>query len=183
MSLRSLLTMSLLAGIVGLSCGGPAVCREVRFSAQAEQDFIELSATMPSQWAPPCAFDSGLEITDVFVDMLPGVRPQTRMTFVVTRSGSTAFTFSQTTAEVPFSAIPQGTHRLRVQSGSALAEGFAGPSGTGSNIAYLRWRDDPFTFELSAVLSTWQTENSIVRLVRGMMDGVTQKLAAETPVN
>lgn len=159
------------------------MCREVRFSAQAEQDFIELSGATPLQWAVPCAFDSALEITGVFVDMLPGAQPQPRMSFVVTRSGTPAFIFSQTTAEMPFSAIPQGTHRLRVQAGSILADGFAGPSGTGSDIAYLRWREEPFTFELSAELNARQTEGNIVSLARGLMESIKGKLSAAAPIN
>ena len=92
------------------------------------------------------------------------------MNFLVTRAQEPAFTFSQTTAEVPFTQIPQGTHRVRIQTGSAVAEGFAGPSGNGPDIAYLRWREEPFTFELSATLGARQTESDVVQLVRGLMD-------------
>jgi hypothetical protein len=183
LSLRSALTVFVLVGVVVVACGGSAVCRDLGFSATAQRDFAELSRTTPSHWTPPCAFDSALEITGVFVDMLPGAQAQPRMSFVVTRSGTPAFIFSQTTAEIPFSAIPQGTHRLRVQAGSILAEGFAGPSGTGSDTAYLRWRDESFTFELSAVLSAWQRESNIVSLARGLMKRLEEELSAEAPFN
>lgn len=168
---RAHLAAFLVVGLVGLSCGAPATCQEIRFSPQARRDFVKLDEEGPSAWVPPCAFDPALEVTSVFVDMLPSARPQPRMNFVVTRSGEPAFTFSQTTAEAPFTQIPQGTHRLRTQTGSTVAEGFAGPSGNGPDIAYVRWRVEPLTFEVLATVSPRQTEGDIVQLVRGLMEG------------
>jgi hypothetical protein len=89
---------------------------------------------------------------------------------MVTRDRQRAFLFSQTTARLPFTQIPQGTHRLSVLGAGIVADGFAGPAGTGDEIAYLRWRRDDVTFELSATLRPWLTEQDIRRLAETMIN-------------
>ena len=169
-SRRAHLAALLFLGLAGLACGGPAVCSDVPFSAAAERDYAALRDTSAEPWVPPCAFQRDSSVARVFLDTVPGAEPHARMNFVVTRAGAPAFTLSETVAEVPFTQIPQGTHLVRIQTGSAIAEGFAGPSGNGPDIAYLRWRKDLFTFELSATLGARQTESAVLQLVRGLMD-------------
>jgi hypothetical protein len=118
----------------------------------------------------PCAFDVALSVTSVFVDTLPGSPPQPRINFVVTRGGEAAFVLSETRALVPFSAIPQGSRRIRVAAGRGVADGFAGPSGSGTDIAYLRWRLDDVTYELDATLRSWLTEADVRALAAGLME-------------
>jgi hypothetical protein len=65
---------------------------------------------------------------------------------------------SQTRAGLRFSAIPQGTHRIQFATDGVIAEGFAGPTGTGVETAYLRWRTAEVTYELTATLGTWLSE-------------------------
>lgn len=115
----------------------------------------------------PCAARAGYRVQRVALDQLPGGSP--RLHFSVEWRGDPAFLFSQTRALVPFSQIPQGTHRLRVTSGGITADGFAGPSGSGGDIAYLRWRAGEVTSELSATLHTWLTEGDIKELAAGLI--------------
>ena len=86
-----------------------------------------------------------------------------------TGTATHAFVLSQTEAPVPFRAIPLGSHWLRVDAGGLLAEGFAGPAGTGDDIAYLRWRRGGVTFELAATLRPWLTERDVQDLAAGLM--------------
>ena len=48
--------------------------------------------------------------------------------------------------------------------------GFAGPAGTGDDIAYLRWRSDDVTYELHAALRPWLTEQDIVSLAVALIE-------------
>ena len=118
----------------------------------------------------PWACDSRLLVTAVFEDAIPeqgALLP--RVNFVVGRSGERAFIFSQTRALLPFSQIPQSTHRLRASAAGVSADGFAGPAGTGEDIAYLRWRSGGVTFELSATLRPWLSESDVRTLAEGLM--------------
>jgi hypothetical protein len=99
---------------------------------------------------------------------MPGDDAQPRVTFIVKRGGDVAFTLSETRARMPFTAIPQGTRRVTVEREDVLAEGFTGPSGSGSEISYLRWRIGEVTYELSATLEHWQTLAD-VQFVAGAM--------------
>jgi len=117
----------------------------------------------------PCAFDVALSVSSVFVDMLPGSPPQPRINFVVTRDSEGAFVLSQTRAPALFSAIPQGSRRIRVNAGRGVADGFIGPSGSGVEIAYLRWRLDDVTYELDATLRSWLTEEDVRAIAAALM--------------
>ena len=86
----------------------------------------------------------------MFESVVPSGAPQPRVSFVAERRGERGFILSATPAEVPFSAIPQGTHRLVAGADAVTAAGFAGPSGSGEEIAYLRWRIDGISYELAA---------------------------------
>ena len=106
--------------------------------------------------------------------MLPADPPLPRINFIVERRGERAFILSQTRALLPFTQIPQGTHRLRVAAGDAVADGFAGPSGSGPEIAYLRWRTAGVTFELAADLHPWQTERDLQAVAAALMERAGQ---------
>lgn len=116
----------------------------------------------------PCAFGARLRVERVLIDMLPGEPVQPRVTFIVESNGERAFIFSETRAMLSFSAIPQGTQRLTVQRADVSARGFAGPSGNGGEISYLRWRVGGVTFELFAALQSWQTLRD-VELLAGVL--------------
>ena len=75
---------------------------------------------------------------------------------------------------MPFSAIPQGTHRLRAAGAGVTASGFAGPSGSGVDLAYLRWRTSGVTFELAATLHPWLTERDVRAIAEAL---ITQQAA------
>ena len=152
------------------ACSPRPECAEVSLSAAAaaQLDVIELGSSFAV--VRPCAYEPDFEVGRVFEDVLPeqGVH-YPRVNFSVHRGGTHAFVLSQTEATVPFRAIPLGSHWLRVEEGGRLAEGFAGPAGTGDDIAYLRWRRDGVTFELAATLLPWLTERDVQDLAAGLM--------------
>lgn len=160
---------ALLAGILVACSGNAPVCREAQFTEAAAAAFPRASAPLDFVPQRPCAFNRAFIVTSVFTDMLPGTPPEPRINFVVSRQGEKAFLFSQTRAGMPFSAIPLSTHRIRVTVGSVVAEGFAGPSGTGVDTAYLRWRADEVTFELDATLGPGLSESALRVLAAGLM--------------
>ena len=47
--------------------------------------------------------------------------------------------------------------------------GFAGPSGSGPDLAYLRWRLGGVTFELAATLSHWLTEPDVQAIAEALI--------------
>lgn len=136
-------------------------------SGAAQLDFVP---------QPPCTFDRAFIVTSVFTDVIPGSPPQPRINFVVSRQGQEAFVLSETPASVPFSAIPISTHRVRVTVENVVADGFAGPSGTGVDTAYLRWRTHDVTFELAATLRPWLTEGDVRSLAAGLIGAATHEL-------
>jgi hypothetical protein len=97
------------------------------------------------------------------------VRPQRRISFIVERSGERAYVLSETRVLVASTQIPQSTHRLRVTAGEVIAEGFAGPSGSGGEMAYLRWRIDDVTYELDATLGRALDEADVRRIAIALM--------------
>ena len=157
------------------ACTSDRSCEEVPLSAKAERALGELESQVDFALVRPCAFESGLEVTGASRDVIPeeGVR-HARVSFVVARDGNHAFTFSQTRAVVPFRAIPTGSHWLRVSAGGLSAEGFAGPTGAGVDLAYLRWRRDGVTFELQATLGRRLTEDDVQEIASALMQGVAQ---------
>lgn len=110
--------------------------------------------------------------------MLPGSEPQPRIGFIVSRSGERTFILSETRAELPFTAIPQSTHRLNTTVSGVTASGFAGAAGTGEDIAYLRWRVGGVTYELSATLRPWLSERDVQTLAGALIE---LHAAAATP--
>ncbi len=160
--------LPLLALIALAGCEAPAgACVPVPFSVLAANKLAVLAPSVDFGLEPPCVSRSGFEVTDVLEDELPGA--QRRVHFVVQWQGQPAFTLSQTRALMLFSQIPQGTHRLRVDGERATAAGFAGPSGSGSEIAYLRWRTAEVTFELSATLHPWLAERDLVAVTKDLL--------------
>ena len=152
-----------------MSCSDGAfpVCEPIPLTEQAERLLMTLETQTDFTPQRPCAARAGYQVQRVTRDQLPGGSP--RLHFNVGWRGEPAFLFSQTRALVPFSQIPQGTHRLRVTSGAITADGFAGPSGSGREIAYLRWRSSEVTSELSATLHGWLTEGDIKELAAGLI--------------
>lgn len=155
--------------LLACSAASPAVCSPLRLTASAEAALADAAASLGVAPQRPCAFRDAFEVAAVVTDTLPGTPPSSRVTFIVTRREERAFTFSATRAVVLFSAIPQGTHRLRIAAGRTVAEGFAGPSGTGMDSAYLRWRTDDITYELAATLHSWLTEADVRAIATAML--------------
>ncbi|MDE2695719.1 MAG: hypothetical protein OXH97_04285 [Chloroflexota bacterium] len=155
----------------GVGCGARGPCEDIALSAEAASSLAELDAASSFPIARPCAYEAEFEVGRVFADALPEQgRQHPRVNFSVHREGERAFVLSQTEATVPFLAIPLGSHRLQVEVDGRHAEGFAGPSGAGVDIAYLRWRRDGVTFELAATLRPWLTERDMQDLAAGMME-------------
>lgn len=154
-----------------LGCGARGPCEDIALSPEAARSLAELEAASAFPIARPCSYEAEFEVGRVFADALPEAgRQHPRVNFSVHREGEHAFVLSQTEATVPFLAIPLGSHRLQVEVDGRHAEGFAGPSGAGVDIAYLRWRRDGVTFELAATLHPWLTERDVQDLAAGMME-------------
>ena len=166
----SLALATCLAAAVLAACASEATCNEAPLSAEAAEALDGIERRVDFALVRPCAFESGLEVASASEDSIPeqGVR-HPRVNFVVDREGRHAFTLSQTRALVPFRAIPLGSHWLRVQVGELSAEGFAGPTGAGVELAYLRWRRDGVTFELLATLHRRLTEQDVQDLAEALM--------------
>ena len=154
-----------------LGCGARGPCEDIPLSPEATRALAELEGAPSFPIARPCVYEAEFEVGRVFADALPEAgRQHSRINFSVHRQGEHAFVLSQTEATVPFLAIPLGSHRLQVEADGRHAEGFAGPSGAGVDIAYLRWRRDGVTFELAATLHPWLTERDVQDIAAGMME-------------
>ncbi len=172
--MRSATWLAVIAACVlaaaALGCGSAGPCEDIELSPEAARSLAELEDASAFPLARPCGYEPRLEVGAVFEDALPeGGVQYPRVNFSVHRDGEHAFLLSQTEATVPFLAIPLGSHRLTVRAGGLAAEGFAGPSGAGVDIAYLRWRRGGVTFELAATLRPWLTERDVEDLAAGMM--------------
>jgi len=157
------------------ACGDPAECRSVPLTDEAARDLEASAATLDFRPQLPCAFGSGYRVTAVYLDTLPEDPPQPRISIEVARRGSRVYLLSHTRAEVRSSAIPLSSHHLRVvldDDPTVEAAGFAGPAGTGEDIAYLRWRRNDVTTELLATLSPTFTEADVTRIARALMAAV-----------
>lgn len=162
--------MGLVLALVTAGCSGtPATCSAIPLAADAERELANVAADLDFEPLPPCAFRSSFTVRRVFVDTLPGDPPEVRVSFVVTRAGDDVFILSETRAAQPFSAIPQGTHRVRAMALGVGATGFAGPSGSGAEIVYLRWRVAGVTFELAGTLSPWLTERDVQAIAEALI--------------
>lgn len=164
-----LLAAAIALAFVAATCASPPVCRDVPLTPEANAQLAAAAGRVDFPLQPPCAFRSRLRVERVLVDVLPGDPPPPRVTFVVERSGRRAFLLSQTRALLPFSAIPQGSRRIGFDRAGVTAAGFAGPSGSGQEISYLRWRTDGVTFELSADLGRGQTVTEVERIAGVLM--------------
>jgi hypothetical protein len=169
-ALAAVARRSLVLAVVLAACTSQSVCSEVPLSAEAARALDDPDRRSEFPLTRPCAFGSRFEVTRVSEDVIPerGVR-YPRVSFSVARAETHAFVLSQTEATLPFRAIPQGSHRLRASTEGVLAEGFAGPAGTGDDIAYLRWRRGGVTFELAATLRPWLTEGDVQRIAEALM--------------
>ncbi len=153
------------------ACGARGPCADIELSPEAAQSLAELERSSAFPITRACAHEDEFTVGRVFEDSLPEEGRQfPRVNFSVHRDGDHAFVLSQTEATVRFLAIPLGSHRLRVEVDGRFAEGFAGPAGTGVDIAYLRWRRDGVTFELAATLHPWLTERDVQDLAAGLME-------------
>ncbi len=160
----------MLVWLLVAACAGGRSRGEISLSPAAATSVAEIRGTAGFPLVAPWACDSRLLVTAVFQDAIPeegALLP--RVNFVVDRDGERGFILSQTRALLPFSQIPQSTHRLRASAGGVSADGFAGPAGTGEDIAYLRWRSGGVTFELSATLRPWLSESDVRTLAEGLM--------------
>lgn len=163
--LVAVLVSSLLA-----ACAQPRQCDPIELlpAAAVSLASIEQGGLSPLVWPVSC--NGRLRVTQVFVDALPEAGGQIqRLNIVVDRAGERGYVFSQTAAVLAFTRIPPQTHRIEASEGSVTASGFAGPAGTGDDIAYLRWRSDDVTYELHATLRLWLTEQDIVLLAKALI--------------
>lgn len=159
-----------LFAVMASSCeSSPRVCTETPMAPAAEEDLATAVARLSFEPVRPCARSGGFTVSSVHVDVLPRGRGEPRISFIAAARGREAFVWSQTRDQVPFSAIPAGTHVVTVAVGETVARGFAGPSGTGADTAYVRWRDAEITYELSATLRPWFTERAFLDLAHGLM--------------
>ena len=166
----SVAATSLALAILASSCAGSPTCSAVPVTRAAQGQLAAAREQIDFAIVEPCAFGARLRVERVLVDTLPGQPVQPRVTFIVESNGERAFIFSETRAMLPFSAIPQGTQRLTVQRAGVSARGFAGPSGDGGDISYLRWRIGGVTFELFAALESWQTLRDIELLAGAFIE-------------
>ena len=165
-----LVVATLYVALLGAACAGElARCSDVPLAPSAERELAEAAATLDFEPRVPCTYRSGFSVRRVFADVLPGDPPQPRLNFSVERGRDRAFILSETRALLPFSAIPQGTHWLQASADGVTAAGFAGPSGSGEDLAYLRWRVDGVTFELAATLYPWLTEQDVQAIAEALM--------------
>lgn len=164
-------SLSTIAVLV-LACAGsqPGECRVLPLSAEQEQEWQRLSATLDFVPRRACGRD-GMRVARLFVDTVPGGEGfKPRFNQVVEYRGSRAFVFGQSHAMLAFAAIPEGTRWIRPDELGAEADirGFVGPSGSGGDIAYLRWRREGVSSELSASLGPSFTYADLLRLARAM---------------
>ncbi len=166
-----LMLASTLVWMLVAACTGGRSCGEISLSPAAATSVADIRGTAGFPLVLPWACDSRLLVTAVFEDAIPergALLP--RVNFVVDRDDERGFMFSQTRALLPFTQIPQSTHQLQASAAGVSANGFAGPAGTGEDIAYLRWRSGGVTFELNATLRPWLSESGVRTLAEGLME-------------
>ncbi len=162
--------LALAVALMLVACGGaPASCRELPLTIAAATEEREAVARVDFAPQRPCAFVSGLRVRTVTVDVLPEGAGLPRLSYIVEGPGGASFSFSRTRAELPFRAIPQGSRHVRVAAAGATAEGFVGPSGTGVEFAYLRWRRDGVTAELTGTLRGRLTLAELERIAGALL--------------
>ena len=164
-------SLSAIAMVV-LACAGsqPGECRVLPLTAEQQQEWQQLSATLDFLPQRACGLD-GMRVARLFVDTVPGGDAfEPRFNQVVEHRGARAFVFGQSRAMLAFAAIPEGTRWVQLDDVDADPgiRGFVGPSGSGGDIAYLRWRREGLSSELSASLSPSFTYADLLRLARAM---------------
>lgn len=167
---------------IGVACAStPATCEDVALTREAQEALDIATSQIDFMPERPCSYGRGFVVTSVTVDRLPGVRPQARLSFIVQYStGERGYVFSQTRAPVTSTQIPQSTHRVWVSSGAIVAEGFSGPTGSGVDATYLRWRTNEVTYELDATLGRRLTDAEVQRIAAALM---VRSATARPPVS
>lgn len=174
----------LIASAVVLTAGAacsdrPTRCVDATLTGSAQASLSMLATRIDFKPVLPCGYGSGFVVRSVVGDTLPGPLPLLRISFVVERDGERSYVFSQTRSPITSFQIPQSTHRLRLSTGAVVAEGFAGPSGSGEEMAYLRWRTGDVTYELDATLGRTLDEAEAKQLATALMQRTVQ--AASPP--
>lgn len=162
---------------VGTACSiGATTCVDAALTPDVRQAVAAESGRLGFHPVLPCGTGRGFIVSSVAIDALPGAPSERRISFIVERSGERAYVLSETRAAITSSQIPQGTRRLSVSAGPVVAEGFVGASGSGGEMAYLRWRTDGVTYELDATLGR-ALDEADVREIAGalMLRGATSR--------
>ena len=162
----------LVVALVAAACRGQPVdgCIEVPLAPGLERARAEAISALDFEPTTLCGHRSDLLVVRVFASTALGDGPQPRLNSIVERDRERGFIFSETRAVMPFTAIPRGTHWLTVSAGGITASGFAGPSGSGDDIAYLRWRADGVTRELAVTLRSWLDEGDVATIAIALIE-------------
>ncbi len=156
--------------VVGMACSSSTtICVDAALTHEAQAALEVESAQMDFTPVLPCGFGRGFVVISVAGDSLPGTPSQRRISFIVERHGERSYVLSETRAAITSSQVPQGTRRFNVLAGSVVAEGFAGASGSGGEMAYLRWRTDGVTYELDATLGRALDEADVRQITTALM--------------
>ncbi len=171
---RSWCIVAALAAI-GTACStGAMTCVDAVLTSEVRQAVAAESGSLGFDPVLPCGTGRGFIMSSVAIDALPGASSGRRISFIVERNGERAYVLSETRAAITSSQIPQGTRRLSVPAGPVVADGFVGASGSGGEMAYLRWRTGGVTYELDATLGR-AVDEADVRQIAGalMLHGAT----------
>ena len=145
------------------TCADAALTGEARATLEVESGQVDFAPVLP------CGVGRGFVVRSVVGDALSGTPPGHRISFIVERNGERSYVLSETRAAVTSSQIPQGTRRISMPAGSVVAEGFAGPSGSGGEMVYLRWRTGGVTYELDATLGRALDEADVRQIAMALM--------------
>lgn len=156
--------------LLGMACAPrAAICTDVAWAPEARRTAETESGGLGFPPLFPCGTGRGFVVASVVVDALPGTPAQRRISFIVERNGERAYVLSETRTPIASTQIPQGTRRLKVSAGRVVAEGFVGASGSGGEMAYLRWRTDGVTYELDATLGRAVEEADVRQVAKALM--------------
>lgn len=155
---------------VGMACStGAKTCVDVILTPEVSQAVVAESGRLDFDPVLPCGAGRGFIVSSVAIDALPGAPSERRISFIVERNGERAYVLSETRVPIVSTQIPQGTRRLKVSAGPVVAEGFVGASGSGGEMAYLRWRTDGVTYELDATLGRAVDEADVREIATALM--------------
>lgn len=156
--------------LIGMACSGStATCVDAALTLEARAALDIESGRIDFTPLLPCGVGRGFVVSSVVSDTLSGAPPQRRLSFIVERNGERSYVLSETRAAVTSSQIPQGTRHLSVSAGPVVADGFVGASGSGGEMAYLRWRTDGVTYELDATLGRALDEADVRQIAMALM--------------